>query len=162
MKQTPELAQAERRMGPGIISREGFLGTDSRPLRAIIEEDDSRVAALGLTHAAIAKRLRYFTQAAKARLGAAAVVDNLYQVRIYEVRGKIHCPWDHPGGYDKCVVYFRRLDTGEELTWTDLHIHMVEAHGFYEGAGSTYRLPPAKLKRVLGLGPAASGLGEGE
>ena len=158
MKQTPELAQAQRRMRPGIISRDGFLGTDWRPLRAIIEEDDSRVGALGLTHAAIAERLRYFTQAARARLGAAAVVDKLYQVRVYEVRGKIHCPWDHPGGYGKCLVYLRRLDTGEDLTWTDLHIHMIEAHGFYEGTGSTYRLSPARLKRVLGLGQAPSDL----
>ena len=153
MKQTPELLEAQRRMRPGFISRDGFLGTDPRPLRAILDDDDAHLAALGLTHHDVAQRLRYFTDAARARFGAATVVDLLYEVRMLEVRGRIHCPWPHPGGHRKNVVYLRRLDTGEEMRWTELQIHMIEAHGFYEGRDSVWRLSPAQIKRVLGLGP---------
>ncbi len=153
MKQTPELLEAERQMRPGMVSREGFLDADARPLRRILEEDDARVAALGLTHQQIADRLRYFADHAKRRLGARCVVDNVYQVQEHEVRGRIHCPWPHPSAFVKNAIFLQRLDTGEELRWSDLHVHMIEAHGFYEGEGSAWRLAPEKLKRVLGLGP---------
>jgi len=43
------------------------------------------------------------------------------------------------------------MDTGEEIRWTELQIHLIEAHGFYEGKGSVWRVSPSKLGRVLGL-----------
>lgn len=150
MKQTPELATAQENMRPGVISLDGFLGSDMRLLRAILQDDDAVVASMGLDHAAIADRLRYFTTAAKAALGMSAVVDEVYEVRIHEVRGSIHCPWPHPGGYPKNVIYLRRTDTGEEVKWTELQIHLIEVHGFYEGKDSVWRLSPRKLGRVLG------------
>ena len=147
----PELAAAEENMKPGVISLDGFLGCDTRPLRAILQDDDAVVAAMGLDHATIAARLRYFTAAAKAALGMSTVVDDVYEVRIHEVRGRIHCPWPHPGGFPKNVIYLRRTDTGEEVKWTELQIHLVEEHGCYEGRGSVWRLSPTSLGRVLGL-----------
>ena len=151
MKQTPELAAAQQRMRPGMVTRDGFLGSDTRPLRAILDDDDAQVAALGLTHAAIADKLQHFTRAAEAALGAPVVVDGVYEVYSHEVRGRIHCPWTHPGGHRKNVTYLQRTDTGEHVKWTDLQIHMIQDHGFYEGKGSPWRLEPAALKRLLGL-----------
>jgi len=54
MKQTPELDTAQEYMRPGVISLDGFLGSDERPLRAILQDDDAAVASMGLTHATIA------------------------------------------------------------------------------------------------------------
>ena len=136
-----------------MISRDGFLGDDKRPLRAILGEDDQRVAALGLTHKTIADRMRYLTEAGKARLGAAAVIDGVYEVRADDTRGGIPCAWPHDGLFDKTMVRLRRLDTGEELRWSELMIHLIGEHGFYQGKGSPYRLAPAELARVLGLLP---------
>jgi len=151
MKQTPELDTAQEYMRPGVISLDGFLGSDERPLRAILQDDDAAVASMGLTHATIAHRLRHFTGAAREALGLSVVVDEVYEVRIHEVRGPIHCPWPHPGSYPKNVIYLHRMDTGEEIRWTELQIHLIEAHGFYEGKGSVWRVSPSKLGRVLGL-----------
>jgi len=43
----------------------------------------------------------------------------------------------------------RNLRSGEHVTYTEMNIHMIEAHGFYEGAGSPFRQEPAMLARVL-------------
>ena len=151
MKQTPELDLAQRCMRPGIISLHGFLGADRRSLRAILEDDDQRVAALGLTHGAIAERMRYLTAAGRRGLGSTVVVEEIYEVRVDEARGVLPCPWPHPGVFPKAIVFLQRLDTNESISWAELQIHLIGAHGFYEGKGSPYRLSPEKLKRVLGL-----------
>ena len=57
----------------------------------------------------------------------------------------------HPAVFRKGSVYCRLLDTGEEIIWTELSIHLIETHGFYGGTGSPYRLSPDALKRVLAL-----------
>ena len=36
MKPTPELIETQRRMQPGFIAREGFLGDDPRPLGDVL------------------------------------------------------------------------------------------------------------------------------
>jgi len=151
VKQTPELDAAQHQMQPGYISRDGFLGTDQRSLRAILVEDEQRTAALGLTHRTIAERLRYFTEAGKQHFGAPVTVDEVYEVRAEEARGVLRCPWPHPGVFGKTNVHLRRTDTGEELAWTELQIHLIEVHGFYQGEGSRYRLSPGYVQRVLGL-----------
>jgi hypothetical protein len=151
MKQTPELDKVQERMRPGIISRDGFLGDDPRPLADILAADAQRVAALGLTHAAVAARLRALTEAARGGLGAPVKVDDRIEVTLEEARGVLPCPWPHPGVHRKARVCLRRLDTGETLVWTILQIHLVETHGFYEGEGCPYRLSPAALKRILDI-----------
>jgi hypothetical protein len=151
MKQTPELTAAQSQMAPGLISRDGFLGDDPRLLADILAEDAARVAALGLTHAQIAERMQVFTDAARRMLGAPAEVEDRYEVAIQEVRGVVPCPWPHPGTFPKSMVRLTRKDTGETISWTELQIHMVAEHGFYEGRGSPFRIAPADLARILDL-----------
>ncbi|NLW11596.1 MAG: hypothetical protein GX028_06225, partial [Clostridiaceae bacterium] len=52
---------------------------------------------------------------------------------------------------DKRETRVRRLDTGVMMRWTDLNVHMIREHGFFEGHGSKYRLDPLELARFLGL-----------
>jgi hypothetical protein len=151
MKQTPELQQAQARMRPGLISRDGFLGDDMRPLSEIIDQDESTVHSLGLTHRQIADRMEYFTERGKGGLGTTVDVDDRFHVRVETVRGVIPCPWGHRGLYPKVNVWFRNMETGEEMTWTALSIHLIRAHGFYEGRGSTFRVDPGLAKRALEL-----------
>ncbi len=72
-----------------------------------------------------------------------------YEVRVDTVRGKLPCPFADPGMFPKTNVTVRNRLTGREITFTDLHIHLVRAHGFYEGRGCPFRLEPKDLAEVL-------------
>jgi hypothetical protein len=150
VKQSPVLDAVEaemRRIGMGT-----FLGSDHRKLIEILNQDQGEVNALGLTHEAIAERLEAITQAAKTSLGETILVEERYEVQAEEARGRIPCPWRHPGGlFPKGQIELEDRKTGETLIWTDLSVHLIRQHGFYQGKGSPYRLEPEKLKRVLQL-----------
>jgi hypothetical protein len=47
----------------------------------------------------------------------------------------------------------RNTKLGREVTFTDMHIHMIGSHGFYEGKGSPFRLEPKQLAEVLEIEP---------
>jgi hypothetical protein len=151
MRQPPELQKAEDRMAAGLISRDGFLGSDRRPLVQILAEDENTVNSLGLTHARIAERMAWFGRMGRPGLGTTVTVEDRWEVRVQTVRGLLPCPWGHEGMYPKTNVFLRKLDTGETLVWTDLSVHMIGEHGFYEGRGSGFRVEPEKAARVLGL-----------
>lgn len=137
------------RMRPGAVSLRGFLGDDARDLAEILREDDETVHALGLTHAQIAETLDEFTALAASGYGTPRR-EGPFEVVIEEARGFVPCPFGDPGRFRKGEVRLTSQDTGETLVWTPLLVHMIAAHGFYEGKGSPYRLEPETAKRVLG------------
>lgn len=149
MKQTPEMDKIQREMQPGIICRDGFLGTDARKLVEILIEDDAEVKRLGITHESIANRMKELRDAGMNGLGEFVTIPPHFEVRVDSVRGKLPCPFGHPGIIPKTNTTVRNLESGEEITYTDLNIHMIEAHGFYEGKGACFRLEPADLLRIL-------------
>jgi hypothetical protein len=151
MKQPPHLAEAQKQMQPGVITSAGFLGDDPRGLAEILDDDDARVRRLGLTHEAIAARMRELRDAGAAGLGERTDVPPHFQVRVESVRGKLPCPFG-----DRCLVQkgftaVKNTATGETVTFTDLAIHLIEAHGFYQGRGSPFRLDPERIAAVLDL-----------
>jgi len=149
--QSPSLDEVERKMGSCRPWQRGFLGNDARKLIQILEHDQAEINALGLTHQEVASRLREITEGAKEGLGDPVCIGDKYLVKIQEVRGKTPCPWGHPGLYPKTHVECKNIETGEVLVWSDLSIHLIETHGFYQGKNSPYRLDPVAAKRVLGL-----------
>lgn len=154
MKQSAKDDTIQGQMSPGVITRDGMLGTDRRKLRDILDSDDAVVRRLGLTHAGIAGRMRDLRAAGARGLGQAVAVDDRFEVRVDCVRGRLPCPFLHEGLYQKEFVEVRNVCTGEQVTFTELNVHMIEAHGFYEGVGSPFRLDPATLSRVLEIVPA--------
>ena len=54
MKQSPQMQKIQNAMRPGVITLNGFLGTDDRNLDDILTADDALVKRLNLTHQAIA------------------------------------------------------------------------------------------------------------
>ncbi|GAB4270299.1 MAG: hypothetical protein Kow0092_24580 [Deferrisomatales bacterium] len=150
MKQPPHLARAQARMAPGVLTMDGFLGPDARDLVEILEDDDGEVRRLGLTHQAIAAALERLTRKATEALGA-LTREGVYEVCACETRGGLPCPFGHPGLYEKTVIEARRTDTGQKLLWTVLQVHLIGAHGFYQGKGSYFRIEPAELAAFLGL-----------
>ena len=153
MKQAPQLAAAQARMAPGVITLDGFLGTDSRSLGEILQDDDGEVRRLGLSHEAIGRALGALTDRAIGAFGA-PVEEGPYEVCACEGMGVLPCPFGHPGLYPKAVIEALRVDTQERLSWTALQVHLIGAHGFYEGRGSAFRLAPERLSRFLRLAPA--------
>ena len=136
-------------MKPGIITRDGFLGTDRRNLIDMLVEDDETVKRMDLTHATVAQRMIDLRDAGLRGLGNFINVEPHFEVRVDSVRGKLPCPFGDPGIFQKTNTTVRNLKSGKEVTYTDLHIHMIGSHGFYEGRGSPFRLEPEILVSVL-------------
>ena len=148
VKQTPHLDLVEREMRR--IGMGTFLGSDPRRLAEILDDDHEVVSALGLSNEQIASRLEEITHTAKKNLGERLTVEDRYEVLAEEHRGMIHCPWEHPLGlFYKSYVELRDEKSGETLIWSDLSIHLIREHGFFQGKGSLFRLEPTVLKQVF-------------
>ncbi len=148
MKRTPDDARVLERMRPGVLSGEGFLGTDPRPLADILAADQRTVERLGTTHAAIADRLGAVLEAARAGLGREVEIGPL-RAAFTDAMGRIPSPWPGEGVFPKGEVTVTDTRTGRTVRYTPLSLHLVRAHGFYEGRGSRYRLEPDLVARML-------------
>jgi hypothetical protein len=127
-----------------------FLGSDPRNLSQILNDDQDRIHASDLTHEQIARRLADIAAEAKQQMGETALIDGRYEVTVNEFRGRIPCPWAHPEGlFPKTHVELIDLESGATLKWTDLSVHLIAEHGFYQGRGSPYRLEPDLVVRLL-------------
>lgn len=149
MKQSPVYDRIEAAMRPGVITRDGFLGPDRRRLAEILDADDGEVKRLGFTHAGLAARMRAVRDAAVAGLGEPIEMGDHFEVRVDAARGRLACPFGDCGLHEKTFVVVRNLRTGGQLSFSDLNIHLIESHGFYEGRGATFRVEPALIVAVL-------------
>lgn len=149
MKQTPEYDAIQQQMRPGVITLDGFLGTDTRHLIDILDDDNGTVRRAGCTHLDIAERMQYFRDTGLPGLGEFMSIDDRFDVRVDSVRGKLPSPFGGPGMYDKVNTTVVNKVLGRDITFTDLHIHFVRDHGFYEGKGSPFRLEPLELIDIL-------------
>lgn len=129
--------------------RESFLGSDTRTIAQIVESDEAELRAAGLSADQLARAMRDLTAKGLEILGNDVPADG-YKVRVEEYMGQIGCPFKH------AVREAKRNTTavdpqGRVMTWTDMSIHLIESHGFFQGEGSDYRLEPLELAAFLGL-----------
>jgi len=159
MKPNPHEQQIVERMAPGVLCRDGFLGTDRRPLGEIFDADRSTVESLGLTHAQIAAPLREVMTEAMARYGNPVTLDRTTRRpaadgalrAVYrEGMGRIPSPFAD-GLFPKGEVELTDVETGEGLTFTPLSVHLIAEHGFYGGRGGRYRVEPDAVVRLFRL-----------
>ena len=136
-------------MAPGVLSRDGFLGTDSRPLEEILEADAAAVARLGATHQKFGRELEKIIRVARASLGAKVLIGDRFRAVHKEAMGRIPCPWAHCGTFAKGHVELLDTQSGLRIMFTALNVHMIAAHGFYQGRGSRYRLEPAEIYQLF-------------
>jgi hypothetical protein len=98
----------------------------------------------------LAQRMRELTETAKQGLGTWVDADGgAMRVMSEEYKGILVCPWGHTGHFDKRIIIAERPATGQTLSWTDLNVHLIEAHGFFEGKGSAFRVEPEQAVRIL-------------
>lgn len=153
MKQTVQMDTIQHAMQPGVLTLEGFLGADTRKLVDILINDDAEVKRLGLSHQQIAMKMIEFRDAGMKGLGEFISVPPHFEVRTESVRGKIPCPFGDPGIFPKSNTTVRNLKLNKEVTFTELNIHMIYAHGFYEGHGSNFRINPHEIVELLEIEP---------
>ncbi len=151
MKQSPELTVIQENMMPGTLSAHGFLGKDSRNLTDILQADAKALKKVGVSKENLADKMQELTDFGMQGLGKPMIMDECFEIEAEDYMGKLPCPFKDNVKLDKRQTLARRIDTGVIMRWTDLNIHMIREHGFFEGHGSVYRLDPVELARFLGL-----------
>lgn len=149
MKQSPQDKTLDQLLHSSILVAGGFMGTDTRTVYEIIQADKSYLLELGVNAAQIAARMRQLTELAKSGLGTWVDTPDGLQVMTDEYKGNLVCPWPHGGQYHKQITIALEPKTGRKLMWTDLNIHLIEEHGFFEGKGSPFRIEPKDAVELL-------------
>ena len=149
MKKSPQLERLEATLRSSRLSARGFLGDDSRTLWETLDADVREVAKLGYTMKQIAARMQELTDKAKLGLGDWVKVSQNLRVWANDARGVIACPWPHAFRANKTVTTAERTDTGKQIRWADLSIHLIAEHGFFQGKGSAFRLEPGELVEII-------------
>jgi hypothetical protein len=149
MKESPQMQKLEQILRSSRLVSGGFMGDDRRSLNEIIGADAAAVSQLGFKMQQIAERMQAITDTAIARLGNWTEVDEKRQAVVEEAKGSLVCPWPHSGRYAKRVTTVKHSDSGEIIKWSDLNIHLIGTHGFFEGRGAAFRIEPDKLTRII-------------
>lgn len=149
MKQSPDMQKLEELLRSSILVADGFMGTDPRSVTEIIDADAAELGRLGTTAEKVGARMREITEMAIQALGTWARIDDRRQARVAEARGAIPCPWSDGQVFPKRVTTIRLADSDKDFSWSDLNVHMIAAHGFFEGKGASFRIEPSELVQVL-------------
>ncbi|MFA5044246.1 MAG: hypothetical protein WC381_02705 [Kiritimatiellia bacterium] len=142
----------ERTLRQASAAGAGFLGQDERRLAVILRADGGAVRRRGLTNARIARRLLALRQAGWEGLGEPVSAPPHCEVCVDAARGTLPCPFGDRGSFAKVNTTVRNLASGQKITFSDLNIHLIAAHGFYEGRGAQFRLDPEQLMDTLEMG----------
>ncbi len=151
MRQNPKLQGIQMTMQAGVLAPYQFLGDDTRNIADIIHADNLTVTQLETTHATIVARMKYFAQSGKKSIGHEVVVDECYRVVAEEHKGSVPCPFADNYQARKSVIHVTNLVLQRSVYYTDLNIHMIEEHQFYEGIGAPYRVDPRDVVEILNV-----------
>ena len=143
-----KIADLEKVMRPGQLSRAGFLGKDERLLDVLAADNQLVVEQLGLTHQQLARHLHVLGAIGKREKNEFVYHGRRYKVSLVAARGFQDSPFDD-GTRSNTNAAVTNLDTGKTLTFSLLVPMMVERYGFYEGTGTPYRVDPRKVLEVL-------------
>jgi hypothetical protein len=147
MKENPIEEILKRDMREGRLTRDGFLGEDGRAIEEIIQADAAVLADAGTTAAKLADTMRALTQKGLRGMGAECPADG-YVVCVEEYMGSLGCPFKDGHRLAKRNTTVRNTN-GQTVQWTDLSIHLIGAHGFFQGKGAAYRIEPLELAQFL-------------
>ncbi|MFH1371461.1 MAG: hypothetical protein ABII09_09290 [Planctomycetota bacterium] len=149
MKESPQTKKLEEILRSSKLVSGGFMGDDLRGLPEIIDTDTSEVSRLGYTAGQLGSRMQEITNTAIAGLGNWVKIDRHREAKVDEAKGQLVCPWPHPGRFAKRVTTLKLVEPGETVTWSDLNIHLIVEHSFFEGYGSAFRVEPRELVRLI-------------
>ena len=149
MKKNPAMQKIYDNMQPGVLSLHGFLGTDDRDIELIIDHDAAELESGGVTAEAIAEGLERVRDKALEGLGDYIDIGGGFMARADSIRGKLPCPFEHKGLFRKTVISLRGPGINGDLLFTDLGIHLIKEHSFFQGKGSPFRIEPLQIAEIL-------------
>lgn len=149
MKQTPEEKIIQKRMQPGVVTLEGFLGNDKRHYHEIVSEDLKILSQLGITKEQVADRLQELTDLAFENPEGLAEPAEGIKIEYISVRGKVISPFKGQRPARKGIIIYHDEKRNLKIRWTPLNIAMIRDYGFFEGKGSKNRIEPAVVYKVL-------------
>jgi hypothetical protein len=106
------------------FSGEGFLGSDRRSVDEIIVADARALDGAGIERRAV-------------------------RGEFHESMGRIPCPFKGCGVFEKGEAAIADAESKVSLNVTDLGIHLIRKHGFFQGRGSRFRIDPLEAARIL-------------
>jgi hypothetical protein len=149
MKESPQNKKLEEILRSTKLVAGGFMGSDTRSVSEIIDADASVLSSSDYTAEQVAHRMQEITDMAIDGLGTWVTIDEHRQAKVDEAKGSQPCPWPHIGRFAKRVTTFRHIESGKTIIWSDLNIHLIGEHGFFEGKGSNFRIEPKELISIL-------------
>jgi len=149
MKESPQDRKLEGLLRSSRLAAGGFMGHDTRCIREVIDADAGELSRLGLTKEQVAERMREITEVAISGLGSWVQIGDDLAGKVDEAKGWLICPWPHKGKLAKRITTVKVIETGESIRWSDLNIHLIGEHGFFEGKGSGFRIEPRELTRII-------------
>ena len=87
MKMSPKYTKAQANMEPGVITSDGFLGDDRRPIVEIISDDEAGMKRAGLDFDETVALMRHLMEEGRKGLGEPVTVDGKWIVQVFEARG---------------------------------------------------------------------------
>jgi hypothetical protein len=143
------VADLEKAMRPGGLSKAGFLGKDERLLDVMADDNDHVLGKLKLTHQEMARHLHVLGAIGRKEQGKEVAYRGVrFRVEVTAYRGYQHSPF-RDGTKTNEDAKVTNLDNGKTLTYSLLVPLMIERYGFYEGKGTSYRVDPARVVEVL-------------
>jgi hypothetical protein len=150
MKESPQDKKLDEILRSSRLVAGGFMGEDERSVYEIISADANELGRLGLAKEQVAERMHQITNLAIPGLGTWVRIDQHLEAKVDEARGMLPCPWPHAGRFAKRITSLRSSRTGELLhRWSDLNIHLIGEHGFFEGKGSHFRIEPKSIAEIV-------------
>jgi hypothetical protein len=164
-----DIERTEQLCKPKQSSTIGFLSSNDE-LEKVLAADNDTLQNLNITHEQVAdcikwlleKTLRY--KAIKGHMDESVTIKfngKSFEVSYHHYRGSQRCPWiwkhgncDYKG-YGNRDVTVKNLDSGLQIQFPDLIIHLIESHYFFEGSTS-YRLNPQDVVDCLEIKPGVS------
>jgi hypothetical protein len=155
------LAELDLRMQPGRYSQVGFLAP-GESLSDVLSADARALAEIGCTAQMLADALDQLLAAALEAGGSRTRVSD-FVVSIARFKGYQLCPFAaeperhqcQAGGgqrYGSIDWDIRNRRTGRRLTGPGLIVHLIGAHGFFEGPRAPLRVDPRALAELLQVG----------
>lgn len=148
MKNTQAERDAYGQMKPGIITAQGFLGTDTRSLADIVEADLESWRRAGTDPDAAADFLEKLRDLGQKGLGEPTSVDGRWVVTVGDARGVLPCPF-HDGTFHKNSIEVVDEKNGSRVIYSDLSIHLLRVHRFCQGKDSPFRLDPELIAVMM-------------
>lgn len=149
MKESPDKKKLQEVLRSSTLAAGGFMGDDERSIDDVIETDAAEVEKLGCDLKKIAARMTEITDITKPLLGNYLDIGEGLEAKSEDFKGMIACPWPHPSLQAKRITTVKVKETLVSIRWSDLNIHLIAEHGFFEGKGSAFRVEPGKLIEII-------------